>query len=113
MKIEDYPKPEIGMEIFVVGYGYRKSYLETIKKVGRKWVTLANGIRFDIKTWKLDGNGICYPSEHEYSKRQELERAWDNLRNYFMFKYSRNPDVTLEQIKQAAELLKINLGEMK
>ncbi len=112
-----YPKPEVGMEVFVVPCSNHrgKPYTATIAKTGRIWATLdGNNGRFDISTWRLDGGqysspGTCYPSEQEYNAQQELSKAWSKLSDRFRHHYTRHPDVTLEKIKQAAELLGIAL----
>lgn len=113
-----YPKPLVGMEVFVVPTSSRreKPYTATIKSIGRKWITLDgyNG-RFDISDWRIDGGnysspGTVYPSEQVYNAEQELNKAWGKLSDVFRHHYTRHPDVTVEKIKQAAELLGVDLS---
>jgi len=111
-----YPKPKVDMDVFVV-HTNRGAVLGTtmkIIKVARKWATLTNGERFDIVTWVLDpGNhnnfGNAYPSEQEYVNELALKEAWSNFK-YGISRYYSLPDIlTIERIKQAAELIGIKL----
>jgi len=113
--ISHYPKPEVEMEVFVVPSGHKGNpFTADIIKVGRKWATLDSNMgRFDIKTWRIDGGaysspGTCYPNEQEYNDEQELNKAWRKLSDFFRHHYTRHPDVTVEKIKQAAELLGVD-----
>lgn len=113
--IDNYPKPEVGMEVFVVKPGYRKPYIATVTKVGRLWATLdgRNG-RFGINTWRLDGRagysspGTVYPSEQEYNTQQELLKTWSEFRKKVQYQ-SMNDSVTVEKIRQAAAILGVEL----
>ena len=110
---DHYPKPEVGMDVFVVKR-HRTPYSRKITKIGRIWATLENSNdRFDITTWRLDGGkysspGVCYPSEHEYISQQALNNAWWELRKKLQYQ-SMSHDVTLEKVRQAAALLGIEL----
>lgn len=116
MSIDHYPKPEVGMDVFVVTTAYRtlRTTTATIVKVGRKWATLNGCIgRFDITTWRLDGGnysspGTCYPSEQEYLAQQELIKSWSEFKKKVHCMWLHH-SVTVEKIRQAAELLGMEL----
>ena len=112
MSIEHYPKPEVGMAIFVVPAGNHrgKPYTVTITKIGRKWAELGlYNYRMDMTTWRLDGGGYlspgtCYPSEQTYIEEVELSRMWDSFVSNLSRWYPPS-SVTVEAIKQAEKLL--------
>ena len=115
MSIEHYPKPEVGMEVFVVPSNRRqKSYIDTITKVGWKFVELkCYKRRFLIDTWRIaDGQyssqGTCYPSEQHYNDKAALFSTWITFKN--MITYANRPEkATVERIQQAAALLGIEI----
>lgn len=119
MSIDHYPKPEVGMEVFIKWSGrHHITGIAIITKIGRKWATLnqCNG-RFDISTWRLDGGdygspGTCYPSEQEYNDQQAVIAAWTEFRRKAQHLLMPS-SVTVEKIKQASELLGITLDEGK
>ena len=105
-----YPKPEVGMEVFVVE-GWRKS-TEIIKSVGRKWVTFGRfNKRFDKETWTIDGGkyvspGDVYPSEQYYIEELDLVAAWNELCR--VMRIIRIPNgMTVEKIKEIRKMLEL------
>ena len=79
----------------------------------RKWADVSggHGRRFDIETWDLDGGrysspGNVYPCRDAREKEISRIRAWRNLSDAIdRYRYSAPPNVTIEAIQQAAELL--------
>jgi len=110
-----YPKPVVGQVVWVEIERNRKPAGEeaTVTKVGRKWADVSggHGRRFDIETWDLDGGrysspGNVYPCRDAREKEISRIRAWRNLSDAIdRYRYSAPPNVTIETIQQAAELL--------
>jgi hypothetical protein len=103
------------MEVFVVPSDHRGNpFTADIIKVGRKWATLdSNAVRFDIKTWRIDGGaysspGTCYPNEQEYNDQQELKKMWASFKQEIYYA-SMPHELTIEAIKKAAMLLGVDL----
>ena len=110
-----YPKPVVGQVVWVEIERNRKPVGEdaTVTKVGRKWVDVSGfrGRRFDIETWALDGGkysspGCVYPCREARENEVARIRAWRNLSDAIdRYRYSAPPNMTIEAIQQAAELL--------
>jgi len=90
-------------------------YEVEVTKVGRKWATVGEGYRaerIDLETWYADGRGYsspgrCYLSQEDYVTELDLSRLWAHLQREIQ--YSRCPGgVTINDIKQAMELLKVS-----
>jgi hypothetical protein len=116
MKNDHYQKPEVGMLVFVVHTNRSMAIGSTITiaKVARKWATLSNGERFDISTWVLDpGNynnfGNVYQTEQDYIEEQAINMCWMLFRRKISDNNKHSDIVTIERIKQAAEILGIKL----
>ena len=113
-----YPKPVVGQAVWVERkerFGTRGKE-ETVIKVGRRWAEISgpHGSRFDIETWRLDGGkytspGNVYPSLETRSKEVSLMAAWHNFSSA-IDRYSAPPNVTIEAIQQAADLLGLELN---
>lgn len=110
----NYPKPEVGMEVFVVySNPVKKKVTETIKKIGRKWVEFGEfKERFDKDTWFIDGGnysspGTVYPSEQYYLEELELIDEWKKLVSLFSY-YSVPNGMTVEKIKEIMKLLELD-----
>jgi len=110
-----YPKPVVGQVVWVEGGSGRSAYQNeaTVAKVGRKWATLSGfrGERFDVETWCINssgypGAGRVYPCREDREKELALVAVWRNLSGAIdRYRYSAPPNVTIEAIQQAAELL--------
>lgn len=108
-----YPKPQVGMEVFVV---YRMTQtIKVITNVGNKWVYFGDESlirRFDKETWKIDNGryaspGDVYPSEQYYNEECELNNAWDEL--ITSIRCIRMPkDMTVEKIKEIRKIMGID-----
>ena len=64
-------------------YGHGQAF--TIQSVGRKWVTLNNGGRFDKDTGHVAGGnmgviGKAYPSRAAWEEELDRQAAWKRLR---------------------------------
>ena len=115
-----YPKPVVGQVVWVEGGSGRSAYQNeaTVAKVGRKWATLSGRReqRFDVETWRIDSES-CASSGRVYPCREGREKellviaawrnfAWRNLSDAIdRYRYSAPPNVTIEALQQAAELL--------
>lgn len=84
-----------------------------VVKVGRKWVSLSGGDRFDIDTLQLDGldngygPGRVYFSVEAFQFEQDTAKAREEIRSYVVDNYGR---LTLHNIMKALTILK---GESK
>lgn len=107
-----YPKPEVGMEVFVVYRNTKRIENQFISGVGRKWITLDSFNRFDKETWEIDGvkyvsPGIVYPSEQYYLEERDLNNAWDEL--ITLVRCIRIPkNMTVEKIKEIIKLMELD-----
>ena len=106
-----YPKPEVGMEVFIVDGKYKSNSI--ITAVGRKWIYFGKlNQRFDKETWKIDGGkyvspGIVYPSEQYYLEERDLNNAWDEL--ITLVRCIRIPkNMTVEKIKEIIKLMELD-----
>lgn len=87
-----------------------KRGLVDVKKVGRKWLHLSNGVRVSAQTLKADGNGYaspgrCYLTEEERNAFFALKKEW----TFFICRVNSGmpQGVTLEKIDRARQLLGI------
>lgn len=107
---------EVGQEVFVVMKNRRSlGGLRRIEKVGRRWITIKGGDRFDKGTMLLDGGnhsspGRVYLSEDEYRQQVLRSKAWNNLRYKVDRQFRPIEGVTIEAMQEAARLL--GLGEI-
>lgn len=106
------PKYAVGQTVWVVlNQGKRDGWAASVTKVGRKWVTLAHGTRFDASDGCIDGGrysppGKVYASQDAYAAERALSAAWWSLGEELRNTYSRaQPGVTLERIAEARRLL--------
>jgi hypothetical protein len=88
----------------------RRGYEVTITKVGRSWLHLDNNHRIDKKTLMADGKGYpspakCYLSKKDCDEELLLIKEWDLIRRKIYGCYSPPKDVSIEQLKQAREIL--------
>ena len=110
-----HPKPVVGQVVWVETRYNRKNAGEekTVAKVGRRWATLSGfrGYRFDIETWRIDGGkyqspGCVYPCRETREKELATIAAWRNFSCVVeRYRYTAPPNVTIEAIQQAAEIL--------
>lgn len=107
---------EVGMELYFVPSDPRrqKNQLVKVEKVGRKWVNLDNGYRFDKEAkygmW-VDGGeysspGRLYLSKEDYDKDCKKDSALRAI-NKRTEMYRSREDLTLEDVLAAAKLLKV------
>jgi len=112
-------KYKIGQKIFaVITVNVRTPdcRVETITKVGRKWITYGEGWRsrrFNAKTGWIDGGnygspGRVYDSEDSYRAEHEANFYMHDL--YVKMWHKAKPGVQTCDIKEVAKLLHIELG---
>lgn len=109
---EEISMVEVGQKLWKVFHDKRRGdpcEVEVVK-VGRKWATLNryHG-RIDLETLSVDGGGYssparCYLSREVYELERSTEIEWAKLKSELLYK-SRPADVTIENIKQARNLL--------
>ena len=100
---------KVGQGVWVVFKRGTLRYIE-ISKVGRKWVTLKNGYRFEKTKTSLDGGdyvspGRIYESKQAYEDELQLRTGWEELRKYL--DRIMPPDMTMERIRAARAALGI------
>ena len=106
---------KVGDKLWWVGSDNKRTQREvTIEKVGRVWLTLSNGHRVDKVALKADAGewtspGTCWLSKEAYEHCARLDRAWDALRRAVNNTWYIPDNVTLEDIKAAAALLKLEI----
>ena len=84
-----------------------------VTKVGRKWVALSNGDRFDPSTGAVDGGnysspGSVWASRVEYQRAVLRERAWQHFQKT-IWNHRLANSVTVEDVLEAARLLGLKL----
>jgi hypothetical protein len=110
---------ELGMSFFFVPNERRHTSDRhvTVSKIGRRWVTLSDGNRFDRTSdnWRIvDGGGYSSPgrlwdSEQQFKDSQKVREILNAIEQRFRFgrEYC---NVTLEDAVQAARLLGVEVG---
>jgi hypothetical protein len=101
---------------YVPDYGMKKhaGFEVEVSKVGRKWATLNRGaVRIDKETLVADGKGYDstgrgWLSEQDFALSQQTDKAWRSLVSAIQYK-RRPPGVNLDEIKKAANLLRVSL----
>jgi hypothetical protein len=89
----------------------------TVIKVGRKWAEIdVRGYRIDKTTLAIDGGdytspGRCYLCRETYERRVALLRAWNAVASKIDRRYGPADGVTIDDVRAAAALLKVNLED--
>jgi hypothetical protein len=119
MSLSPYPKPVVGMEVYVHWYAIHYAHRgnkATIIKVGRKWAELSNHELIDISSdkWLMDGKnfsspGACFPSKEHYLQTIFKQEQWILLKN--KMGWTSPSGVSVADIEQAAKLLGIELNQ--
>lgn len=89
---------------------YERSQLVTVKKVGRKWLTLSNGRRADKGTLEVDGypsGASLHESEEAWKANVALGVAWGHIRSKIGRTYRVPQGVSAADIAQAMDLLRL------
>jgi hypothetical protein len=81
-----------------------------IQKVGRKWITIERGYRFDASQRQLDGGGhsspgCVYLSEAEHQDEQDRIAAWRRLCSHTSNHWHPPDTCSLEMIRAALAAL--------
>jgi hypothetical protein len=103
---------EVGMELYFVYSDSRRGepiYVK-VSKVGRKWVNLDNGYRFDKEDTVIDGAGYSSPgriylSKEDYDNQCKKDLAIRAINKRTDFYSYEGP--SLEDVLAAAKLLKV------
>ena len=82
----------------------------TVLSIGRKWASLSNRERIDIKTLEADGRGYsspgkCYESREAYELSIETQKAWSKLYNGLT--WALPSGMTLEKINEIRSILSL------
>jgi len=111
----------VGMKFYFVPSDTRWRTCEnvTVTKVGRKWVTLSNGFRFDktSRWWRrTDGSGYSSPgtiwdSEDRYRESLVVSKILDAIRHQLQFSRMDDMKVTATDAIHAAKLLGVEVGQ--
>jgi hypothetical protein len=81
----------------------------TIQKIGRKWVELSDGKRFDKETMLLDGGaysspGKVYLAQQDFHDEQAFNSTFEAFRRAVQHQLAPS-GLTLAKVRQAAEIL--------
>jgi hypothetical protein len=112
-----FEKIAVGTKLFLGknmhGYG---CWDVTVTKIGRKWVTLSDGSRFDpsVQPWRTDGGDYSQHSHPVWICREDaaddarLDRAIEALHRLMDWLYGpslRSKVTTVDQVRRACEAL--------
>lgn len=115
------PDFKVGDTVWLEFNGSRRNGGEfTIRKIARKWIMIGraghpdsrNDYRFSRDNWRyVDGGDYTSPAtvylnEEEYKEQQEIGRLWAEIRNRICI-----PDVSLDDMREAARLLGIGVSQ--
>jgi len=104
-------KFEVGQELYVVLNERRGGpRIETVTSIGRKWVNLTNGWRFDHADMRLDGKGYSspgkvYQSEAEHNNWLELDRTWRSFMCAMDRQFSPPSGMSIEKIQAIRSII--------
>lgn len=113
---------EVGQKLWFVYNTYSYRRLEraegsevVVEKIGRNWAHLSDGHRINKESMVADGGkhsspGRCYLSKEHYDAEIQLIRAWREFAQRVPM-YGVPKGVTIEDIKAAAALLKLDGGK--
>lgn len=99
--------------VFVPARKGAKPFEVTVEAVGRRWAYLDRHGRVDVETFEVDGGqysspGQCYGTWEEYEVTTERSRVWTAFQRGMPFGRLA-PEVTTEEIRAAAKLLRIDV----
>ena len=104
----------VGQQLYFVPTDQRdgKPRFVTVTRIGRKWATLSRYERVDMETLVVDGGdfmspGQCYLSEADYLNEVAVNKAWSRLEGAIRYRFSPPAGITIEDIRQATELLRL------
>lgn len=109
---------EIGIPFFFVPNERRHAGRRvTVSKIGRRWITLSDGNRFDCTSddWRIvDGGGYSSPgrlwdSERHFENSQRVREILNAIEHRFRLGRE-DCNVTLENATEAARLLGVDCG---
>lgn len=106
-----------GMQFFFVPRRMSSPEAVSVRKVGRKWVTLSNGYRFDRTSdmWRhVDGDGYSSPgklwdTEQDYRRSLRIRGILRAIEEKFRFGNGAEL-LNLEDVEHAAALLGVDIG---
>ena len=112
---------KVGDKLFIQYYR-GSSKLETVTKVGRKWIYLDSGYRFEKQNagrmLGLDGDGYTSPGrvwmcEGDYRNNARAQALWSRIRDHVVgVFYSRKDHISIQDLVTVCRLLEIPLGEL-
>jgi hypothetical protein len=128
METYDHLKPKVGDSLFLVDVGNRarngrgKQRSCTVSKVGRKYFTVEycaahypTEVQLRLDTWRENSNYTpgyqAYPSEQQWLDEQERLRWLTLFRESFSSIRGAGTTKTLQQLRDAAEVLELTLPE--
>lgn len=102
---------EVGQRVFYAPHGRReRAQAATVKRVGRKWVEVAelHLRRFNVETGAADGGiysspGVYWPSEDAYHNHVAIKDAWAGF--MFTLRDGMPAGATVERIDAACDAL--------
>lgn len=111
-------KPKAGDVLWLVPFSrHGTAHKVTVVSVGRKWVTVSNGRRFDMETGNGDSGGYSvrecvWPSEQAHADHMALVTAWQDFTR-LTYRHSSEPPegVTLSQVENAKRALFKNTAD--
>lgn len=108
----------VGQPLFFVPHDHRLvheraqyTYIITIEKIGRKWLTTSHGLRLHKDTLVADGGeyvspGRAWITEEAYLTWLAQRQAWDAFQQQVR-RWLPSADVTVDHIAEARRLLRL------
>jgi hypothetical protein len=116
----DKPKFQVGQTVWIEKeFGRQGSEPKqwTIRKIGRRWADCGAGRRFDIHELRAEhwsGGGLAervFASQEEMERVHEMEALHRKLAGALSRRSRISRELTAEDIRKAAELLKVDLDK--
>lgn len=109
---------KVGMTVCVVidlnVRGEPRPRQEEVTKIGRRWITVEGGKRFDADTLQIDGRGYSSPGrvyidEADYRETTLLSKQWRSFRD--ALPYDPPKGLTLNRLNDIKKLIPLQSDE--
>lgn len=99
---------KVGDRVFMAHqWAARENAMTTVTKVGRKWVSFSNGLRYSFETERVEGSSYkLWRSIEDYKKDLDIRSRWRNIGDKLANETKRiELNVTEEKLEQIEQIL--------